>query len=141
KGIKARLYQADRMSPRQIMVHYRANSRLSMQREVLAASTLRFQRTQPYVHDIIVTVFHQSKLYKFHTFFRRHVHLPRNRCVVGVNDSLIGGDLLIVACGKEFDVRNMKGSMEMQAADFAVRRYVCAVSELDLTFIAIIVMP
>ncbi|KIK53123.1 hypothetical protein GYMLUDRAFT_122538, partial [Collybiopsis luxurians FD-317 M1] len=78
---------------------------------------------QPYIHDIIVTIFYNKKQYKFCIFFQRHLYLPSNQCVAGVNGAPIAGDLLVVACGKRYDVQNMNGLAETQAADLAARRY------------------
>ena len=89
---------------------------------MLAADELSGQRLQPYVHDVTVTVRYRHKMFKFLVFFKRHKSLPGNRTVHSLSGMEMDGDVLLVACGKRVNVRNLRNGIERKAADLAISR-------------------
>lgn len=87
-----------------------------------ALGTLSGARTQPYVHDIIVTVTYRRKTYTFRVFFKRHKMLSRNKAIHALANTDVRGDVLLAAVGKKVDIRNLRGGEECRAADLAVKR-------------------
>ncbi|THV00403.1 hypothetical protein K435DRAFT_854751 [Dendrothele bispora CBS 962.96] len=119
KRIRARLYPADRQVPLSVSSYYRGDP---TQRYVLALDTLSGAKTQPYVHDVVVSVTYRRKAYKFRVFFKRHKLLPINQAVRQLAGIDVEGDVLVVAVGKKVNIRNLRGREENRAADLALRR-------------------
>lgn len=42
------------------------------------------------------------------------------------------GDVLLVACGKNVTVRNMRSGIEDRVADLAIQRFVCMIVGYDM---------
>ncbi|THU95288.1 hypothetical protein K435DRAFT_859673 [Dendrothele bispora CBS 962.96] len=124
KSIRARFYPHQSQNPRWMSAFYRESllQTRPAQQYVLAADELSGPRQQPYVHDIVVTLTYRRKVYKFRVFFKRHKLLPTNKSIRALCNVDVDGDVLVVACGKEVDVRNMRGKEEGRAADLAVKR-------------------
>lgn len=80
-------------------------------------------RTQPYVHDVIVTVIRGQHSYRFNIFMKNHRLLPINSTISAlVPGSQWNGDVLVMKMGRTVPgVINMSGA-DGQLADFAVRR-------------------
>ncbi|KAJ3716690.1 hypothetical protein C8R42DRAFT_588697, partial [Lentinula raphanica] len=82
--IRARLYAAEGPRPQRTVVYYKENRprkghRPAFQnRFVYASDLLSEARLQPFVHDVVVSVRHRQKTYKFRVFLKRHVQLPAN---------------------------------------------------------------
>ncbi|THU83948.1 hypothetical protein K435DRAFT_688532, partial [Dendrothele bispora CBS 962.96] len=119
--VRGRLYPADSYNARGVPVWYHENQ-AKTERHVLAWHQLNDPRLQPYVHDIIVTTVYRRKSYKFRVFLKRHKNLPLSLSIRQLADVDVGGDIMLVACGKKVDIRNMCGRAETRAADQAVRR-------------------
>ncbi|KAH7874285.1 uncharacterized protein C8R40DRAFT_1047878, partial [Lentinula edodes] len=123
KGIRARLYPANSLSPKTVTAHLRENTRLpTKDRFVFSGDLLSGSRLQPYIHDIVVTVRHRGTSFKYLVFFKRHKLLPPNQCIQNLQGGHINGDVLLVACGKKVSVRNLRNRLEVQAADKAIKR-------------------
>ena len=88
----------------------------------MAADELREPQLQPYVHDIVVSVTYRRKVYKFRAFFKRHTRLPINQAIQNLAGVNLEGDVLVVACGKKVEVRNLRGRDERRALDIAMHR-------------------
>lgn len=124
KGIRARLYPANSALPQTVCAYYRANLPQTSDRFVLASDLLSNPQLQSYIHDLTVTIRHRRILYKFRVFFKRHSYLPVNRSIQGLGGGRMEGDVLLVACGTNVSVRNLKSGVETRAADIAIKRHV-----------------
>ncbi|KAJ3717721.1 hypothetical protein C8R42DRAFT_586514 [Lentinula raphanica] len=125
KSFRALLFPADGPTSEAVEVFYREDPvNHKGQRYVLANEELTGSEVNQFVHDIIVSITHRRKKYAFRVFFRRHVDLPINQSVLNWTNEMMEGDVLVVACGKVVDVRNMRGRLEEQVAKMAIRRYV-----------------
>ena len=80
-------------------------------------------RTQPHIHDVVVTVRRGRRLYRFNVFLKNHCLLPFNPTVSALLPGLLwNGDILVMRVGVAVPgVVNMRGT-DAQLADFAVRR-------------------
>ncbi|KAJ3965043.1 hypothetical protein EV361DRAFT_811329, partial [Lentinula raphanica] len=125
KSIRALMFPADGLTSEKISVFYREDPvRLKGQRYVNADEELAGDTIDSKVHNMIVSITHRRKKYKFRVFFHRHDDLPINQSVLDWANESMEGDLLVVACSKVVDVRNMRGRLEEKVAKIAVRRYV-----------------
>lgn len=79
-------------------------------------------KLQPYIHDVRVSIQHAGIWYQFLIFFKRHKKLPVNECIQALGGRDMNGDLMVVACGERANVRNLRGAVENNVADIAVRR-------------------
>ncbi|KAJ3744548.1 hypothetical protein EV360DRAFT_90165 [Lentinula raphanica] len=123
KSIRALMFPADGLTSEKISVFYREDPvRLKGQRYVDADEELTGDTIDSKVHDLIVSITHRRKKYKFRVFFRRHDDLPVNQSILNWANEDMEGDVLVVACGKVVDVRNMRGRLEEKVAKIAVRR-------------------
>lgn len=84
--------------------------------------TLSGARTQPYVHDILVTITYRRKPYTFRVFFKRHRMLRPNQAIHALANINIHGDVLLASVGKTVEIRNIRGGNESKAADIAVKK-------------------
>ncbi|KAJ3752069.1 hypothetical protein FB446DRAFT_605450, partial [Lentinula raphanica] len=123
KGIYARLYPAQGHYPRPVLARYRENHPARGNRFVLASDTLAGPNIQSYIHDTILNIHHRRRLYRFRVFFKRHVRLPVNQSIQRLSGIRMEGDVLLVACGRQVTVRNLR-SAEGRIADKAMRKYV-----------------
>jgi hypothetical protein len=80
-------------------------------------------RTQPHIHDVVVTVRRGQRLYRFNIFLKNHCLLPFNTTISSLVPWLRwNGDILVMRVGVTVPgVVNMRRS-DAQLADFAVRR-------------------
>lgn len=80
-------------------------------------------RTQPHIHDVVVTVRRGRRIHRFNIFLKNHCRLPRNSTVSSLVPWLRwNGDILVMRVGVVVPgVVNMRRS-DAQLADFAVRR-------------------
>ncbi|THU76232.1 hypothetical protein K435DRAFT_655195, partial [Dendrothele bispora CBS 962.96] len=122
KGVRTRVYHADRATPSSVIINYRENRAQPGRRYLLVLDAFSGARTQPYVHDVIVSVIYRRKPYKFRIFFKRHMLLPKNRAIRELTGVDIEGDVVVAAVGKKVDIRNLRGGIETKAADYAVVR-------------------
>ncbi|KAK7443824.1 hypothetical protein VKT23_015605 [Stygiomarasmius scandens] len=129
-SVRTRLYPANSSNPLTISTYFHENTSHPGRRYLFALDTLTDARTQPYVHDVVVTIIYRNKTYKFRVFFKRHKLLPINRAVrrlCGVN---VEGDVLLAAVGKTVEIRNLRGGDERRAADLAVKKLMNFLSPL-----------
>lgn len=85
--------------------------------------TLSSARTQPYVHDILVTVTYMRKSYTFRVFFKHHRLLWPNQAIRALANVNIHGDVLLASVGKRVEIRNIQSGPESKAADIAVKKW------------------
>ena len=80
-------------------------------------------RTQPHIHDVVVTVRRGRRLYHFNIFLKNHCRLPLNPTISSLVPWLRwNGDILVKRVGVVVPgVVNMRRS-DPRLADFAVRR-------------------
>jgi len=80
-------------------------------------------RTQPYIHDVVITVRRGRRLHRFNVFLKNHRLLPFNPTVSALVPGLLwNGDILIMKVGVAVpSIVNMRGP-DARLADFAVKR-------------------
>ncbi|KAF9065528.1 hypothetical protein BDP27DRAFT_1180507, partial [Rhodocollybia butyracea] len=93
-------------------------------RFVLASDLLSNHQLQPYIHDLMLTIYYEGVLHKFKVFFKRHKYLAVNQSIQHLGGGRMEGNVLLVACGAKVSVRNLRSGMEDQAADRAMKRHV-----------------
>ncbi|KAF8949912.1 hypothetical protein BDZ97DRAFT_1689493, partial [Flammula alnicola] len=93
------------------------------QRFPIVEEAISGMRTQPCIHDVVVTVRQAGCLYRFHLFFKNHCLLPFNPTVSAlVPGRQWNGDILVMRVGVAvLGVVNMRGD-DARLADFAVRQ-------------------
>ncbi|KAJ3970629.1 hypothetical protein EV361DRAFT_848294 [Lentinula raphanica] len=124
RSVRARIYRTNSLHSEATQVFYREDPRHPEKgRSVVADAELADHKTQPYVHDCVVTTIYQEKRYKFRIFFKHHVWLPINQAILQLAEVEMEGDCLVVACGTKVGVRNLCGNLEIEAAEQAVRRF------------------
>ncbi|KAH7871144.1 hypothetical protein F5051DRAFT_447626 [Lentinula edodes] len=132
KGIRARLYPANSVSPKAIKAQFREDARQpSIDRFVFAGDLLSEPRIQPYIHDIALTVRYCGKSFTFLVFFKRHKLLPPNQSIQNLQGGHMRGDVLVVACGKRVPIRNLRSGLEDRAADRAIKRLTEALNPIE----------
>ncbi|KAJ3715648.1 hypothetical protein C8R42DRAFT_645553 [Lentinula raphanica] len=123
KSIRARLYSANLTQPKAVTARVRHNTRRpAKDRFVYASLLLSGQRTQPYLHDTVVTIQYGGRVFTFLVFFKRHKRLPVNVPIQNIGGKVMRGDVLLVACGTKVSIRNLQSGLEDKAADRAVKR-------------------
>lgn len=95
---------------------------------MIASDVISNPRTQSYIHDVTVTIHFRGMNFRFLVFFKRHILLPANQAVQAAGGGLMEGDVLVVACGRNVSIRNLRGLVETRAADQAVIRYAARVN-------------
>lgn len=80
-------------------------------------------RTQPHIHDVVVTVYRGNRVYRFNLFLKNHRLLPLNHTLSVMMPGLQWrGDIVIMRVGvSKLHVINMRGD-DWRVADYAVRR-------------------
>ncbi|KAJ3753727.1 hypothetical protein EV360DRAFT_74277 [Lentinula raphanica] len=122
-SVRARIYRFNGARSQPVQACYQEEtSALGKRRYVFATETLSYPKMQRYVHDSIVDVVYYGRLYTFRVFYRRHKRLPTNQRILQLTGIEMDGDVLVVAYGTRFGVRNFRGNVEAQAADEAVRK-------------------
>ncbi|KAJ3766487.1 hypothetical protein FB446DRAFT_653722, partial [Lentinula raphanica] len=123
KTIRARLYSTNLNLPKAVTARVRHNTRRpANDRFVYASHLLSGQRTQPYVHDAVVKIRYEGRIFTFLVFFKRHKLLPVNVSIQNIGGRIMRGDVLLVACGTKVSVRNLRSGLEDRAADRAIQR-------------------
>ncbi|THV01599.1 hypothetical protein K435DRAFT_853616 [Dendrothele bispora CBS 962.96] len=130
RPVRTLLYPTNKPYPIIVSTNYHENSMHPGQRQLLAVDVLTGARTQPYIHDVVVTIAHRNKTYKFRIFFKRHKLLRTNRGIRRLAGVRVEGDVLLAAVGKNVDIRNLRGGEERRAANLAVKRTMKALSPL-----------
>ncbi|KAK7448104.1 hypothetical protein VKT23_013862 [Stygiomarasmius scandens] len=130
KSVQTRLYPANSWNALTVSTYFHENTSHPGRRYLLALGTLADARTQPYIHDVVVTITYRNKTYKFRVFFKRHKLLPINQAIRRLSRVSVEGDVLLAAVGKTVEIRNLRGGDERRAADLAVKKLMRFLSPL-----------
>lgn len=93
------------------------------QRFPIVEEAMSGMRTQPHIHDVVVTVQRGRRTYRFNIFFKNHCLLRLNPTISAlVPGRQWKGDIVVMKVGETVPgVVNMK-SNDARLANFAVRR-------------------